>query len=65
MPKVSVLLPVYNGEKYLAKAISSILDQSFKDFELLILNDGSTDGSVKVIESFSDSRIRLYNNQQI
>lgn len=63
-PKVTVLMPVYNGEKYLSDAIKSILDQDFTDFEFLIINDGSTDGSVKIIESFSDSRIRLVNNEK-
>jgi glycosyltransferase involved in cell wall biosynthesis len=56
-PKVSVVMPVYNGERYIRAAIDSILAQSFKDFELVIINDGSSDGSAQVIESYSDSRI--------
>lgn len=60
---VSVILPVYNAEKYIYDAISSILNQSFKDFELLIINDGSTDGSLKIIEQFNDDRITLINNE--
>lgn len=61
-PKVTVLMPVYNGEKYLRPAIESILNQSFTDFEFLIINDGSTDSSVKIIESYNDPRIRLIHN---
>jgi glycosyltransferase involved in cell wall biosynthesis len=63
-PKVTVLLPVYNGERYLHEAIESVLDQSFADFELLIVNDGSTDHSVEIIQSYSDPRIRLLHNEK-
>ncbi|MES2767742.1 MAG: glycosyltransferase [Bdellovibrionota bacterium] len=62
MSQLSVLLPIYNSEKYLARAIESVLDQSFSDFELLLLNDGSSDSSLKIAESFKDSRIRIINN---
>src|ERR1700712_3200957 len=58
-PLVTVLMPAYNAEKYIAEAISSVLKQSFTDFELLIVNDGSTDGTEKIINSFNDSRIIL------
>ncbi|MCP3761379.1 glycosyltransferase [Domibacillus sp. A3M-37] len=64
MPKVTVLMPVYNGELYLKEAIESILNQSFKDFEFLIINDGSTDSSEEIIKSYGDSRIRLVNNER-
>lgn len=57
-PKVSVILPVYNAGGYLREAIDSILHQTFTDFELVIVNDGSTDGSDSVIRSYTDSRIR-------
>lgn len=58
MPKVSVLMPVYNGEKYIAQAINSVLTQSFRDFELLIFDDGSTDKSAEIIASYRDRRVR-------
>ncbi len=54
---------MYNAETYLAEAIESILSQTFTDFELLIINDGSTDNSKKIINSFSDNRIRLVDNE--
>ncbi len=57
--KASVLMPVYNGEKFIKEAISSVLSQTFRDFELLVLDDGSTDDSTKIAESFQDERIRL------
>ena len=60
-PLVTVLMPAYNAEKYIAEAISSILKQSFTNFELLIVNDGSTDGTERVINSFNDNRIVLVN----
>lgn len=63
-PKVSVLMPVYNSEKFLREAIESILNQTYKDFEFLIINDGSTDSSEDIILSYSDSRIRLIRNER-
>lgn len=62
--KITVLMSVYNGEKYLRQAIDSILNQTFKDFEFLIINDGSTDSSVSIIKSYSDPRIRLIHNKK-
>lgn len=62
MVDISVILPVYNASDYLAEAIESILNQSFKNFELLIINDGSTDHSKEIINSFSDARIRYIDN---
>ena len=61
-PSVTVLMPVYNGERYLKEAVKSILSQSYSDFDFLIINDGSTDGSLETIKSYSDRRIRLINN---
>ncbi len=63
IPLVTVLMPVFNAEKYLSDAVKSILSQTVRDFEFLIINDGSTDASVKIIESFKDSRIRLIHNE--
>lgn len=62
-PKISVLLPVYNAEKYLKESIESILNQTFKDFELIIINDGSTDESENIIQSFDDSRVKYFLNE--
>ncbi|WP_367329718.1 glycosyltransferase family 2 protein [Sphingobacterium multivorum] len=56
---LSVILPVYNAEDYVFDAISSILNQSFKEFELIIINDGSTDNSLAIIKEFNDNRIIL------
>ncbi len=60
-PKVSVVMSVYNGEAYLTDAIQSVLDQTFTDFEFIIINDGSTDSSIGILEDFNrrDPRIRL------
>jgi glycosyltransferase involved in cell wall biosynthesis len=63
-PKISVLMPVYNGEKYLKEAIESVLYQDFTDFEFLIINDGSTDSSTKIISSYTDARIRIIDNEK-
>lgn len=56
-------MPVYNAEKFLRIAIDSILNQTFKDFEFIILNDGSTDSSLEIIRSYHDSRIKLIHNE--
>lgn len=61
-PRVTVLMPVYNAERFLHEAINSILQQSFKPFEFLIIDDGSTDGSAEIVESFRDPRIRFVRN---
>lgn len=58
MPRVSVILPVYNGEAFLKEAVDSIFGQTFTDFELIIINDGSSDASAACMDSYSDSRIR-------
>lgn len=58
MPKVSVLMPVYNAQPYLRSALNSILRQTLTDFEFIIVNDGSTDASDTIIRSFQDGRIR-------
>ena len=57
-PLVSVIIPVYNSREYLAEAIQSVLDQSLESVEIIAVNDGSTDGSLEVLESFGD-RIRI------
>lgn len=59
MPKVSVIIPLYNKEKYIRRTINSVLQQTITDFELLIIDDGSCDGSDKIVESIDDERIRL------
>ena len=58
--KISVLLSVFNGEKTLERCIESILTQTYKDFELLILNDGSDDATGLICDSFNDDRIKLF-----
>jgi len=63
-PQVTVLLPVYNASRYLREAVDSILKQTFKDFELLIINDGSYDDSAEILAFYSDSRIRIINHVQ-
>jgi len=63
MPLVTVLMPVYNTEKYLKEAMDSVLNQTFGDFEFLIIDDGSTDNSVEIIKSYADKRIRLIRNE--
>lgn len=63
-PKVSVLLPVYNAEKFVAEAIDSILSQTFADFEFIIINDGSTDRTAEIIRNYKDSRIRFFDNRK-
>lgn len=65
MPKVSVVLPTYNGEKYIRDSIESIINQTFKDWELIIVNDCSTDNTINIITEYlkHDNRIRVINNE--
>ncbi len=65
-PLISVVMPVYNAQKYISDAIESILNQTFKKFELIIVNDSSTDKSLAIIKSFSkkDFRIKIINNHK-
>ena len=64
-PKISVILPVYNEERYIENAIESVLKQSFADFELIIVNDGSTDCTLSIIEGFDDSRIKVIEQENM
>ena len=63
-PLVTVLMPVFNGEKFLREAIDSVLAQTFTDFVFLIINDGSTDNTEKIILSYNDSRIQYVRNEE-
>jgi len=65
MPKVSVTMTVYNGQKYLQEALESILNQTFKDFEFIIVNDGSTDKTGEILASYKDPRIKVINQQHL
>jgi glycosyltransferase involved in cell wall biosynthesis len=61
---VSIVMAAYNEEKYISEAIQSVLEQSFRDFEFIIINDGSTDSTEKIILSFNDPRIIYVKNEQ-
>ncbi len=64
-PKISVIVPVYNAEKYLSRCINSILGQNFSDFELLLINDGSKDNSGRICDEYAnkDKRIRVFHKE--
>ncbi|HMK34578.1 MAG TPA: glycosyltransferase [Desulfomonilaceae bacterium] len=64
-PKITVLMSVYNGKTFLAEAVSSVLSQTFRDFEFLIIDDGSTEPVTHLIESFRDERIRIHTQNNI
>lgn len=63
-PLLTVLMPVYNAQKYLRQAIDSILNQTFTNFEFIIIDDGSADDSVSIVESYKDEKIRLVKNEK-
>jgi glycosyltransferase involved in cell wall biosynthesis len=65
MPKISVIVPVYNVEKYLAKCIDSILEQKFTDFECILINDGSPDNSPAICDEYAkkDERIKVIHKE--
>lgn len=60
MPKISVIIPVFNGEKTIINTIQSVLEQSFNDFEIIIINDGSTDSTLDIISSIIEPRLKIY-----
>ena len=63
MPSISVVVPLYNKEDYILRTIDSVLKQSFEDFELLIMNDGSTDSSVDLVKTINDKRIQIISQE--
>ena len=69
MPKISVIMPVYNVEKYVAAALESVINQTFSDIEIICINDGSTDDSLKILQDYAqkDNRIKIIdqNNQGV
>lgn len=64
-PIISVIMPVYNSERYLKNAIESILEQTYKDFEFIIVDDGSEDSSKKIIKGYIDERIRFFESEHL
>jgi len=60
MPQISVIIPVYNGEKTIRETIESVLNQSFTDYEVIVINDGSQDATVDVLDQISDPRLRIF-----
>ena len=62
--KISVIIPVYNVEKYIIECIESIINQTFKDIEIIVVNDGSKDNSIKIVEEYlSDKRLKIINKE--
>jgi glycosyltransferase involved in cell wall biosynthesis len=59
MPKASVIIPAYNAAEYIGATIESVLAQTFSDFECIIIDDGSTDNTVRTVKGYSDSRIKI------
>ena len=64
MARVSVVMPLYNAENFLELSVQSVLSQTFKDFELIMVDDCSTDGTLAVAESFDDARIKILRNEK-
>lgn len=63
MPFFSVVIPLYNKEEYIEETLKSVLNQTFKDFEVIIVNDGSTDNSLTIVKGFNDERIKIHNQK--
>ena len=65
MPQVSIVTSVYNGELYLKECIESMLNQTFHDFEYIILNNGSTDGTTRILQQYTDPRLRIIHQENL
>ena len=65
MPKISVVIPLYNKRPHIKRALHSVLTQTFQDFEIIVVDDGSTDGGGKIVERISDSRVRLIRQENM
>ncbi len=63
-PKISVILPIFNGEKHIEKTLKTILNQTYKNFELMIINDGSTDKTPEILSRIKDKRVKVINNKK-
>ena len=65
MPKVSVIIPVYNTEKYLRECLASVVNQTLKDIEIICINDGSTDNSLQILKKYAkhDNRIKIIDKE--
>ena len=65
MAKVSIIVPVYNVEKYVARCLDSCVNQSFEDIEIICVNDGSTDRSLEILKAYArlDSRVKIISNE--
>ena len=63
MTDISIIVPIYNAEKYLKTCVDSLINQTKKELEFILVNDGSTDASEKIIKSYSDKRIKYYKNK--
>ena len=65
MPKISIIVPIYNTAKYLKRCLDSIMQQSLEDIEIIAINDGSTDNSLEILQKLSkkDARIKIYTQQ--
>lgn len=64
MPRVSIILPIYNGERTLRNTLDSLLNQTYQDFELLACIDGSEDGSMEIHQSIGDPRLQILRNER-
>ena len=64
-PQVSILMPVYNGADYLSQAMNSLLGQTFTDFEVIVINDGSKDNSAEVLNAIADPRVRIFHQENM
>ena len=61
---VSVIIPAFNAERYISECINSVINQSYRNIEIIVINDGSTDATKEIIETFNDSRIKIFHQEK-
>jgi Glycosyltransferases involved in cell wall biogenesis len=64
-PLVSIIIPAYNAEQWIEEAVNSCLNQSYKNIEVIVVNDGSTDGTLSVVQQISDSRLKVFSQMNM
>lgn len=65
MPIISIVMPAYNGERTILETLNSLQEQTFSDFEIIVINDGSTDSTLEILNNFKDPRLKIFSYEMV